>query len=114
MVSVDALLVLQASNCNEQIPAKIYEYLRAGRPILALTDPAGDTAGVLRQAGMHSLARLDSIEEIAAILPRFLDGCRQGTAHLPLHDEVRKASRLRRTGLLADLLGKVLQPHPLQ
>jgi len=25
MMAVDALLVLQASNCNEQIPAKIYE-----------------------------------------------------------------------------------------
>ena len=38
MLTVDALLVLQASNCNAQIPAKIYEYLRAGKPILALTD----------------------------------------------------------------------------
>lgn len=38
MMEVDALLVMQASNCNAQIPAKIYEYLRAGRPILGLTD----------------------------------------------------------------------------
>ena len=36
----DALLVLQASNCNEQIPAKLYEYLRTGRPILC-TDRSG-------------------------------------------------------------------------
>ena len=35
MMAVDALLVLQAGNCNDQIPAKIYEYLRATRPILA-------------------------------------------------------------------------------
>ena len=39
MLTVDGLLVLQASNCNDQIPAKAYEYLRAGRPLLALTDP---------------------------------------------------------------------------
>jgi len=38
-MAADALLVMQASNCNAQIPAKIYEYLRAGKPILALTDP---------------------------------------------------------------------------
>ncbi|NLD56223.1 MAG: glycosyltransferase family 4 protein, partial [Burkholderiaceae bacterium] len=33
MLSADGLLVLQANNCNEQIPAKLYEYLRAGKPI---------------------------------------------------------------------------------
>src|SRR5690606_1324512 len=44
MLAVDGLLLLQAANCNNQIPAKLYEYLRAQRPILALTDPAGDTA----------------------------------------------------------------------
>lgn len=33
-MSADALLVLQASNCNAQIPAKAYEYTRTGRLIL--------------------------------------------------------------------------------
>jgi glycosyltransferase involved in cell wall biosynthesis len=42
MMRADGLLVLQAANCNEQIPAKIYEYLRCRRPILGLTDPRGD------------------------------------------------------------------------
>ena len=42
------LLLLQASNCNDQVPAKAYEYLRCHRPVLALTDPAGDTAELLR------------------------------------------------------------------
>ena len=51
MISSDALLILQASNCNDQIPAKLYECLRARRPILGLTDPAGDTAAALRAAG---------------------------------------------------------------
>jgi hypothetical protein len=32
MVRADALLVLQAANCSEQIPTKLYEYLRARRP----------------------------------------------------------------------------------
>jgi len=30
MLRADGLLVLQASNCNDQIPAKAYEYLRSG------------------------------------------------------------------------------------
>ena len=52
MMRADGLLVLQASNCNEQIPVKLYEYLRCGRPIIGLTDPLGDTAALLRRAGM--------------------------------------------------------------
>jgi len=50
------LLLLQASNCNSQIPAKVYEYLRAGKPILALTDPEGDTATLLRNLGINTIA----------------------------------------------------------
>ncbi|HEY7787908.1 MAG TPA: glycosyltransferase, partial [Casimicrobiaceae bacterium] len=47
MMRADGLLILQAANCNDQIPAKLYEYLRSGRPIIALTDPTGDTAGAM-------------------------------------------------------------------
>ena len=104
MMTTDALLVMQAANCNAQIPAKIYEYLRAGRPVLGLTDPAGDTAGVLRSAGLNSMARLDSVAEIEAILPAFLAGIRAGTARLPEPDAVRLASRRGRTEALAELL----------
>lgn len=106
MMAVDALLVLQASNCNAQIPAKIYEYLRAGRPILALTDPAGDTAELFRRAGLKDLARLDSAEEIAAILPIFLHECRHGNACLPHPQAVQKASRQARSKEFATLLNR--------
>ena len=41
MVRADGLLLLQAANCNEQIPAKLYEYLRAGRPTPRAYRPGG-------------------------------------------------------------------------
>lgn len=104
MVRADALLILQATNCNEQIPAKIYEYLRAGRPILALTDPQGDTAGVLREAGLDSIARLDSEDEIAALLGRFVSGQRGGLHAIAHTDHVARASRKMRARALAGLL----------
>ena len=44
MLRADGLLILQAANCNEQIPAKLYKYLRARRPIVALTDPQATLA----------------------------------------------------------------------
>lgn len=106
MLSVDALLVLQASNCNAQIPAKIYEYLRAGKPILGLTDPMGDTAGVLRWAGLQDIARLNSEDEIAAALKMLVGDLRQGNAKLPQAVAVKQASRHGRSQDLATLLAK--------
>lgn len=108
MLSVDALLVMQASNCNAQIPAKIYEYLRAGRPIIGLTDPQGDTAGVLRCAGLSAIARLDSAGDIAALLKSFLTDLRLGRATLPDAGVVQKASRLGRSASLANLLDQAI------
>jgi glycosyltransferase involved in cell wall biosynthesis len=104
MVRADGLLLLQAANCNEQIPAKIYEYIRAGRPILALTDPQGDTAAVVRDAGLNTIARLDSEDEIADLLVRFVDAERTGPLPLPHADYVARASRRGRAQSLAKLL----------
>jgi glycosyltransferase involved in cell wall biosynthesis len=78
MLTADGLLLLQASNCNAQIPAKLYEYLRADKPILALTDPAGDTARTLHRVGAGLVASLASVEAICDALPRFLESIRQG------------------------------------
>lgn len=104
MMRADGLLVLQAANCNDQIPAKVYEYLRCRRPIIALTDTAGDTAGILRRAGVHSIARLESAEDIERALPRFLEQARGGGAALPDESYVAMTSRLQRARELAGLL----------
>lgn len=104
MLRADGLLVLQAANCNEQIPAKLYEYLRAGRPILGLTDPAGDTAFTLRQAGCCHLVRLDSSEKIAEVLLSFLSKIDTGTAYKPNLELVTDVSRRNRTKALGKLL----------
>lgn len=108
MLSVDGLLLLQASNCNHQIPAKLYEYLRAGRPILALTDAAGDTAATLRAAGVDTIAPLDDSAGIKQGLLQFLQQARAGQAPLPTPSAVAAASRQARTAELARLLDSVL------
>ncbi len=104
MLRADALLVLQSNDCNDQIPAKLYEYLRAGRPIIGLTDPEGDTAGALRQAGLDAIARLESADEIEALLPAFLASVRKRTAPQPHAAEVARASRRGRAASLAQLI----------
>lgn len=104
MMRAEGLLILQAGNCNEQIPAKLYEYLRCRRPILALTDPQGDTAGLLRRAGIDHVARLDSPDDIERELRRFVGQVRGGSAVLPPERFMTQASRLGRTQELARLL----------
>lgn len=105
MQAADGLLILQAANCNEQIPAKIYEYLRARRPLLVLSDAAGDTAGVARKAGVKSIAPLDDEDAIASLLNEFVSS---DVRPLPMEEAVRGASRYVRTEVLAKLLDSTI------
>jgi glycosyltransferase involved in cell wall biosynthesis len=51
MVQSDLLLLLDTPGRRAGVPAKLYEYIGAGRPILALADPEGDVAWVLKESG---------------------------------------------------------------
>lgn len=105
MLSADVLLVMQARNCNQQIPAKIYEYLRSRKPILGLTDPDGDTAGVLREAGCTAIAKLDVVEEIYSQLRLLLAGGLINGSFPAAHQEyVIGASRLGRTKSMVEMM----------
>ncbi len=107
MLTADGLLILQASNCNHQIPAKLYEYLRAGRPILALTDPIGDTAKVLQEAGIRAIAALDDARAIQNALMDFLTAVMQGRGESAPLDYIVSCSRKAKTSELAKLLDEV-------
>jgi len=109
MLGADGLLLLQAANCNSQIPAKLYEYLRARRPLLALTDAAGDTAATLRAAGIDTIGQLDSPADIAAALLRFLHLCRAWQAPLASQKIITSHSRAARTQELAALLDRTVK-----
>ena len=111
MLTAGGLLLFQAANCNHQIPAKLYEYLRARRPILAMTDAAGDTAGVLREAGIDTIVPLDSSARIEEGLRGFLAAIRNGTAAVPGLDMVARYSRRARARELAALLDEVAAGH---
>ena len=107
MLAADGLLLLQAANCNHQVPAKLYEYLRAGRPVLALTDASGDTAATLRAAGIDSIAPLDSTPAIATALQRFMADVTAGTAPLASAAATARHSRQAGSAALALLLDEV-------
>jgi len=108
MLEADGLLLFQAASCNHQIPAKLYEYLRARRPILALTDPRGDTAATLRAAGLDTIVALDAEQAIAQALPRFLEAVRAGSAPIASDATIRAQDRRSRAGELAALLDELV------
>ena len=107
MMRADALMVMQGDNCNEQVPAKVYEYLRAKRPILCLADPTGDTAAVMRDAGVEAIAKLESADAIESLMPGFIRSVADRRATLPAAAAVQRASRAERTTVLAELLQSV-------
>jgi len=111
MLSADGLLLLQGASCNAQIPAKLYEYLRAGRPILALTDPAGDTASALRLAGIGTIGRLDSSADASRAIRDFLHLCGAGKAPLASPAHVLAQERGARSRQLAALLERIVAQH---
>ncbi|MBC7405488.1 MAG: glycosyltransferase [Cytophaga sp.] len=104
MMRADGLLIMQASNCNSQIPAKLYEYMRAGRPVLALTDHAGDTAAVLRKSGIEAIAALDNCDEIAVLIKHFISDDIEISKYLARPYAINSASRLHRAKELSRIL----------
>lgn len=71
--SADALLLL-AMDQPEQVPNKLYEYLGTRRPILAVTDRDGETAGMLNEVGGHLVVAKNEASSIRQALLSLLAG----------------------------------------
>lgn len=109
MFEVDALLLLQAANCNYQTPAKAYEYLRARRPILALTPAQSDTAALVQQSGVATIAPLDDVAQIKAALLQLIANANSQQLHYLTDAELQQHSRQYQATRLETLLGKIAE-----
>jgi hypothetical protein len=112
MAAADVLLTFQDAQCNHLVPAKLYEYIRVRRPVLALTDEGGETADLVREAGAGIVLDLTSRERIRAALPRFLSQVLEGSAPVATISQVQKYSRRSQTGELAAILENVAATGP--
>jgi len=108
MLRADGLLLFQGSVCDHQVPAKIYEYYRAARPILALVGLGGISAAMLREAGIEDLANMADARQIAEVISAFLGKLRNGKAGGVARDFATRNSRRSRTRELARLLDDLL------
>jgi glycosyltransferase involved in cell wall biosynthesis len=111
MCAADGLLVLQSADCNDQIPAKVYEYIRAGKPVLGLCGAGSDTEGVLQRAGLRDLAPLESTELVCLALSNFLATVQNGPSFTSNIKFVESFSRFSKARELAQLLDEVRHEH---
>jgi glycosyltransferase involved in cell wall biosynthesis len=109
LMTADALLILQASNCNNQVPAKVYEYFRTGRPVLSLTDAAGDTAKVLMKAGLRDIVPLDDTDAIIKGLPKFLQKVRNKECSVAKPEAVQRSSRRYSAEMLSEIFAGIIK-----
>ncbi len=93
-------------------PGKVYEYLAAERPIVALVPPEGDAAALLRDTGSAWIADPDDEGAIGAALAEAVaawEADRLGERRLTAEWRER-LDRRTRAGELADLLRSVVSP----
>jgi len=105
----DALLLFQAANCDHQIPAKAYEYLRLGKPILALTSQTGDTAALLKETGGATIVDLPDEQQIYGAIPELLRALRDGGHSIADPSVVRRYARRNQASALAQSLSAISQ-----
>ncbi|MEC5397277.1 glycosyltransferase [Uliginosibacterium sp. H1] len=108
MLSADALLVLQSDGCNDQIPAKSYEYLRAARPVLTLAAPGSETATLFASAPQSCGTALEAATGIEAALQTLLERLASGNSPTADPDWVRSFSRQAQATALGHVLDEAV------
>jgi glycosyltransferase involved in cell wall biosynthesis len=111
MAAADILLLLDSPGRRVGVPAKLYEYLGAGRPVLALAEPDGDTAWVLRESGtLHRTAPADDPARIERALRELVALASERSACVPAGASAFTREHLARD--LAGILDACLAPAP--
>lgn len=112
MRAADALLLVVGAGQGRQhgavvagtLPGKIFEYLRAGRPILMLGDEHGDAAQIVRQHAAGWVADETHPERIAQALRQMMQ-----PGAMPVPPETARVDAFERRALAGELAQFLLQ-----
>jgi hypothetical protein len=103
------LLLLLAENLTVQVPSKAYEYLRVGRPVLALAPRDGSVADLFAATGGGwVIDPTDDAEIIAALRDAYRGWRGVLDVRLPDPDVVSRFDRARLAGQFAEVLTSTL------
>lgn len=104
----DALLLFQGHQYDHQIPAKVYEYLRIGRPVFALVGERGETATLLRHTGGATVVPMEDVAAIERDFYEFVQAIREQRAPVADARAVKGYSRQQGAASLARLFDEVV------
>jgi glycosyltransferase involved in cell wall biosynthesis len=111
MAGADVLLLLHSPGIRMGIPAKLFEYIGAGRPILALAEPDGDVAWVLKESGrFHRIVPPTDPGRIKQTLLDFVKEVTQRLVPPASEKPVLRFTRERMGKSLAETLSLCMRP----
>ncbi|HYV35741.1 MAG TPA: glycosyltransferase family 4 protein [Gemmataceae bacterium] len=112
MPKADLLLLVDTPGRTVSIPAKLFEYFGAGRPVLALTEPDGDVVWALQTSGVpHRIVPPQDSAQIQQALIELRDGIRQGILTAPPPEQLANFTRAK---LAHDLAGHLNTLVPIK
>ncbi|GAC1463439.1 MAG: glycosyltransferase family 4 protein [Isosphaeraceae bacterium] len=113
MAGAEILLLMDTPGRKVGVPAKLYEYIGAGRPVLALGEQGGDLARVLAESGVpHQIVPPDDPAAIARALATLAVEAGEGHAELSSRRDPHRFSREAIAGRLASLLNRCAPGGP--
>lgn len=113
VLSADALLLMQSTpHTNMQIPAKFYEYLRAGRPILTMAPLDSATAQIARECGAGWQVDAKDPAALRAVLMEMIELHRAGRLKSD-HPSAARFERRQLTVRLAEIMRQCCHSVPL-
>jgi hypothetical protein len=101
------LILTDTKNAKGNIPGKMFEYMATQRPILALGDPEGDAATILREA---TAGRVFTHKDIAGVSKYLEELNVHGTVFQS--NNLEKFDRKQLTGTLAAILETICAKNP--
>jgi glycosyltransferase involved in cell wall biosynthesis len=106
------LLVLDNTGCGKYlIPCKLFDYLAAGKPILALA-PEGETARILRAANAGTIVDPDDVSQIAGAIVRLHEQWREGSLRCAaVREYVQQFSYRETTKSFVSILNGIMEPQ---
>jgi glycosyltransferase involved in cell wall biosynthesis len=104
MTRSNALLLIQDSRFNLQIPGKIFEYFRTGKPLLIKTDPVGATAMIGQTYPQSYIVDADEEIERAVIELINKNSNKSETESIDVTMHARKAKAQRLDKVLSNIL----------
>lgn len=103
------ILIVSSSRGKGNIPAKTFDYIGSGKPILALIPPNGDTAEVITRTGTGVIVPPEDVKSIKnAIITLFQQWKRNELTISPNWDEIKKHESKQITKRFCDIFDSTL------